>query len=330
MKQPRRGAVENEDFERTDTLPMLPDLDGDTGKLAAPPLAARPVDVAGLAESLRERELQLEQAGRRSRELEARLAAANARCEQLQRECAALRAAPTPSGAAEDSAAQPAAATGDPQLQALRRQNAGLHEALCSIHAQMGVREGQLTEAEEALREALRAPGQVDAPLDWQARSAELYAALESERGAAAAQAAAQAERLAVIEAELVALRARLPAPDVAAATASTEPTPFALLRPIGSVLRVLVREEGGTEVVYPVGRHTTIGRTPDNDIQVNTTYVSRNHAVLLAGTDHCIVEDLNSTNGVLVNGHRVGRQLLNDGDIVTIGKTHFRFQQRS
>jgi hypothetical protein len=327
MKHPRRGAFENEDFERTDTLPMLPDLEEDTGGLAAPQIAALPVDVAGLAESLRERELQLEQAARRATELEARLAAATARCEQLQRECAALRAAAPP----PDAAGQPVP-TEDPQLQALRRQNASLHDALCSMHAQMGVREGQLAEAEEALRKALHARGaQADAPLDWQARSAELYAALESERGAAAAQAAAQAERLAVIEAELVALRARLPAPDASAAPAPfAEPTPFALPRPIGSVLRVLVREEGGTEVVYPLGRHTTIGRTPDNDIQVNTTYVSRNHAVLLAGTDHCIVEDLNSTNGVLVNGHRVGRQLLNDGDIVTIGKTHFRFQQRS
>jgi chromosome segregation ATPase len=95
-------------------------------------------------------------------------------------------------------------------------------------------------------------------------------------------------------------------------------------------VLRVLIRLEGGSEIVYPLGRRTSIGRTADNDIQVDTTFISRHHAVLLSSADHCIVEDLNSTNGVLVNGHRVGRQILHDGDAVTVGKTEFRYQQRS
>lgn len=96
------------------------------------------------------------------------------------------------------------------------------------------------------------------------------------------------------------------------------------------NVVRVLVRQEGGADVMYPIGRHTTIGRTAENDIQIDTTYISRHHAVLLSGPDACIVEDLNSTNGVLVNGRRVGRQVLHDGDTLTIGKTEFRYQQRS
>ncbi len=94
--------------------------------------------------------------------------------------------------------------------------------------------------------------------------------------------------------------------------------------------LRVLIRLEGGSDVVYPLARRTSIGRTPDNDIQVDTTFISRHHAVLLSNSDHCIVEDLNSTNGVLVNGRRIGRQILHDGDMVTVGRTEFRYQQRS
>lgn len=94
--------------------------------------------------------------------------------------------------------------------------------------------------------------------------------------------------------------------------------------------VRVLIRQEGGADVVYPLGRRTTIGRTSENDIQIDTTYVSRHHAVLLSSSDHCIVEDLHSTNGVLVNGRRVGRQILQDGDTVTVGKTEFKYQQRS
>jgi predicted nucleic acid-binding Zn-ribbon protein len=99
---------------------------------------------------------------------------------------------------------------------------------------------------------------------------------------------------------------------------------------PAATVLRVLIRQEGGSDVVYPLGRRTGIGRTPDNDIQVDATWISRHHAVLLSGPDHCIVEDLNSTNGVRVNGRKVGRQILHDGDTVTVGKTEFRYQQRS
>jgi hypothetical protein len=94
-------------------------------------------------------------------------------------------------------------------------------------------------------------------------------------------------------------------------------------------VARILINEEGGSEVVHSIGRCTTVGRTPDNDIQVDSPAVSRHHAVLLSTPDHCIVEDLNSTNGVLVNGRRVGRQVLHDGDSVTIGNTVFRYQQR-
>jgi chromosome segregation ATPase len=99
---------------------------------------------------------------------------------------------------------------------------------------------------------------------------------------------------------------------------------------PVEAVKRVLVRQEGGADVVYPLSRRTSVGRTPDNDIQIDTVHVSRHHAVLLSNSDHCIVEDLNSTNGVLVNGRRVGRQILHDGDAVTIGRTEFRYQQRS
>jgi pSer/pThr/pTyr-binding forkhead associated (FHA) protein len=78
------------------------------------------------------------------------------------------------------------------------------------------------------------------------------------------------------------------------------------------------------------LGRKTTIGRTPDNDVQVDAKFVSRHHAVILAGPTHTIIEDLNSTNGVIVNGRRILRQTLKDGDIVLIGKAPFRFAVRS
>jgi chromosome segregation ATPase len=92
---------------------------------------------------------------------------------------------------------------------------------------------------------------------------------------------------------------------------------------------RLLIRPEGDSEVVHVLGRKTSVGRTPDNDLQIDTKYISRHHAVILAGPIHTIIEDLNSTNGVLVNGRRVTRHTLKDGDAVMIGKTMFRFAVR-
>jgi pSer/pThr/pTyr-binding forkhead associated (FHA) protein len=77
------------------------------------------------------------------------------------------------------------------------------------------------------------------------------------------------------------------------------------------------------------LGRRTRIGRGPDNELVLDTKHVSRYHAVLLAGPTHTQIEDLNSTNGVFVNGKRVARQALKDGDRVTIGRTQFRYTVR-
>lgn len=92
---------------------------------------------------------------------------------------------------------------------------------------------------------------------------------------------------------------------------------------------RVLIRADGNTDFVHVLGRRTRIGRGSDNEIVLDTKHVSRYHAVLLAGPVHTSIEDLNSTNGVFVNGKRVNRQVLKDGDKVHIGKSQFRYTVR-
>jgi hypothetical protein len=92
---------------------------------------------------------------------------------------------------------------------------------------------------------------------------------------------------------------------------------------------RLLICKEKGREIVHVLGRKTSIGRTPDNDLQIDAKFISRHHAVILAGPVYTVVEDLNSTNGVLVNGQRVTRQMLKDGDDVVIGRAHYRFAVR-
>jgi len=64
------------------------------------------------------------------------------------------------------------------------------------------------------------------------------------------------------------------------------------------------------------------IGRTPDNDLQIDSKFISRHHCQLVTGSDGItVIEDLNSTNGILVQGKRVRRHSLRDGDLVTIGQ---------
>jgi general secretion pathway protein A len=62
------------------------------------------------------------------------------------------------------------------------------------------------------------------------------------------------------------------------------------------------------------------IGRTADNELQIDNKYVSRHHAQVVTTSEGSWVEDLNSTNGMFVRGRRVRRHRLQYGDVVTLG----------
>jgi chromosome segregation ATPase len=87
-----------------------------------------------------------------------------------------------------------------------------------------------------------------------------------------------------------------------------------------------LVRIDGDRSTSHALGRRTRIGRAPGCELHIDSTSVSRHHALILAGTREAVIEDLNSTNGVILNGRKVTRQVLNDGDILTLGDIQFRF----
>lgn len=70
-----------------------------------------------------------------------------------------------------------------------------------------------------------------------------------------------------------------------------------------------------------------TIGRLPDNLIQVDNLAVSGHHAKIYWDTDHYVLEDNNSLNGTYVNNQRVSKAVLKDGDSVLIGKHTVVFQ---
>jgi chromosome segregation ATPase len=87
-----------------------------------------------------------------------------------------------------------------------------------------------------------------------------------------------------------------------------------------------LIRTDGEEPVTHVLSRRTRIGRAAGCELQIESGSVSRHHALIVVGPREAIIEDLNSTNGVIVNGRKVTRQPLVDGDAVTIGEIQFRY----
>jgi type II secretory pathway predicted ATPase ExeA len=85
---------------------------------------------------------------------------------------------------------------------------------------------------------------------------------------------------------------------------------------------RILIATSGQTvseRELFP-GR-VIIGRTPANDLQIDSRFVSRHHCQIVTTAQGCVIEDLNSTNGIYLQSKRVRHHNLNDGDVVTIGQ---------
>lgn len=64
-----------------------------------------------------------------------------------------------------------------------------------------------------------------------------------------------------------------------------------------------------------------TIGRKPGNDIHIDNLAVSGTHAKILTILNDSFIEDLNSTNGTLINGQRISKHALRNGEKIIIGK---------
>jgi general secretion pathway protein A len=88
------------------------------------------------------------------------------------------------------------------------------------------------------------------------------------------------------------------------------------------ALARLLVATDGRTvqEIPLRTGR-VIVGRTPDNDLHIDSRFISRHHCQVITTPHSCVIEDLNSTNGIFVKSNRVRRHYLNDGDVVLIGK---------
>lgn len=81
----------------------------------------------------------------------------------------------------------------------------------------------------------------------------------------------------------------------------------------------------------------TMVGRHSRSHVVLDDPTVSNHHAVLrleasayLEGFREVVLEDLGSTNGTLVNGVKVQRQVLHPGDVIRIGRYEFTFESEA
>ncbi len=68
------------------------------------------------------------------------------------------------------------------------------------------------------------------------------------------------------------------------------------------------------------------LGRKPHNDIQVDNLAVSGEHAAIITILNDSFIEDLNSTNGTLVNGKPIKKHFLQNNDVIEIGKHKLKY----
>lgn len=69
-----------------------------------------------------------------------------------------------------------------------------------------------------------------------------------------------------------------------------------------------------------------TIGRKPHNDIQIDNLAISGEHAAIVTILSDSFLEDMNSTNGTLVNGQAIKKHFLRNNDIVELGKYKLKY----
>ncbi len=89
---------------------------------------------------------------------------------------------------------------------------------------------------------------------------------------------------------------------------------------------RLIITHQGTVIKEYDLSKEKiTVGRKPSNDIVLDDPTVSGLHAAFLH-MQHTYIEDMNSTNGIKLNGKKVNKRQLNHGDIVQIGQHELKF----
>jgi len=89
----------------------------------------------------------------------------------------------------------------------------------------------------------------------------------------------------------------------------------------------IITESSGGSRALVLDKERVTIGRHADNDICLNDKAVSGYHAVVITILADSFLEDLDSTNGTLVNGKQIAKHPLCSGDTIVIGRNSLVYQ---
>jgi hypothetical protein len=90
---------------------------------------------------------------------------------------------------------------------------------------------------------------------------------------------------------------------------------------------RIILRREGNSQE-FKMSGVTSIGRQSTNDIVVLEEKASRQHARLIPTGRQYVLEDLGSSNGTLLNGVKVQRHALKNGDVIAIGQATLTYYE--
>jgi len=94
--------------------------------------------------------------------------------------------------------------------------------------------------------------------------------------------------------------------------------------------LAKLILLTGGIRKEFELGEFNTIGRHPDNSVQILDRIVSKEHAHVIQQSDGTfMLKDLGSLNGTYVGNTRVHEQILKHGDEITMGSTRLLYSER-
>jgi chromosome segregation ATPase len=253
-----------------------------------------------------------EQAMRTKREL---------KVQELERACADL--------SEKFSAGNADAQRGKDLLSAAEQSRADLALEVLRLRAEAQEREGQMEVLLAHLQEARRLIGQGNTEAkrptagEPTVKSRAMEQLTEENRSL---RAALDRTRGALEEREFILRRLERGETNEASVPGRTQPD-AAGVPPVPAYTVELIRIDGSHDKVQALGRRTRIGRAPGCELHIESSSVSRHHALVLTNSRDVIIEDLHSTNGVLVNGRKVTRQLLTDGDILTIGEAQFRLR---